>query len=435
MVCLLRRGSGVRHPVTLLCSEITSSIRPFGIEEMLLEDIDVWIKTDSGQRLAEYKRVRSKGDTVECWIPSEEGKNFTIYWDWITRPKHSRLGLRCSLWLDGGNVSRAKLLPPSDISAGVKGKWSSINTGEGRRRFLFSKLQLTDEEHFMSDGFGQYRPQTIKVKITWIKGFKKVYLRDDAEVRRVVAHKDSIRGPSTSESATHRTHEQLVRKGHDGSAQLGPLLRTNAAIPAIVQDKKPFRWDYTESGRQALFFIFHYAPLEWLQAKDIISRPTIILPTSSCDANGQASQKGAHDPDSPENFQQGLGKLEETENMSKQERLKVTWLMDLAAYIHELPGSISKFKHSIQATKTIRAITAPPKRRSREWSPPDVIEEALVSSDEEIVLLEFKPSGSQARKRLRCEMNRRELKSEPGVSAAEPAALIQQEVDLWRLGC
>ncbi|QRV77577.1 hypothetical protein RhiJN_05592 [Ceratobasidium sp. AG-Ba] len=411
---LLRRGSGVRHPITLLSSELTSSAQPSGTKEMLLEDIEVWIKTDSSQRLAEYKRML---DTI--------GRREELY---------NILGL-----------DHAPKALPTRFTVlfmarrRVKGKWSSINTGEGRRRFLFSKLQLTDEEHFMSDGFGQYRPQAIKVKITWIKGFKKIYLQDDAEVRRVAVHKDSIRGPSTSEPATYRMHEQLVIKGHDGSAQLGPLLPTNTTIPVIIQDKRPFRWDYTESDRQALFFIFHYAPSEWLQAKDIVSRRTIILPTILCGTNEQSSQKRAQDPTSPENFQQELEKPEETKKMDKQECLKGQ--SRSASTPAELRTSLKRqIPPAADLTEVARdtniyGIAALSTKRLREWSPPDVVEEALVSSDEEIVLLGFKSSRPQARKRPRFEMNRKELEAESGISEVDPEPLSQQEIDLWRLGC
>ncbi|KAG8697803.1 hypothetical protein FRC08_006319 [Ceratobasidium sp. 394] len=378
---------------------------------MILENLDVWIRTDSKQRLTEYARVRTSKDTVECWIPSEEGKNFGIYWDLIKRPKRARLGQRCSATLDGLEVPRTIILTPADVSAGRKGRWRAVTTEEGQRKFLFGKLQITDREDLLEDAT-QAGLQTIKVKISWVQGCKKIPRKESTENDNSKAGKSLNGAGSTNEPGVRWINEQLAKKGHDGSAELGPPVPVEPGPPADEKTKH-YRLDYEMADKPPLFFVFHYAPIEWLRDRGIARQPAITPSINLSNPQPQPPQDEERPVDSANSAPRTIG----APNSSL-----------------PLPGSPlspnSSGDHKPAMPPSL------PVKREREPSPPNnIIDVDAMSSDDEIMLLDIKPSKDNAVKRPRLKYEDADSKPVLEAQESKPSVSNDQEIDLWRLGC
>ncbi|QRV92387.1 hypothetical protein RhiJN_20405 [Ceratobasidium sp. AG-Ba] len=453
---------------------------------MIFENLDAWVSVNT-KRLVEYGRVRSKKDTVECWIESDEGSKFELNWDLIKRPKRARLGLVAHLYLDGIKIPHRLMMTPPDISDGDLGLWDGVITGEGDRNFVFGKLQTTDCEDVapLADG-EQQELHTIKLKLSWIHGCKRVYFERSNDST------GSEAGKSSSQSAKRLVNEKSTKKGHTGSAELGP------AVPRTPQPASPKRkgkkardwyWDYEVADSPVpSYFIFHYAPKgkffnsvgrlplrkgsEWLQDRGII-RPTTIVPTIDITKGQEPFQNDAEDEPTPhetrpipEDYEQSaLNTPPARHNSSpfggsfriKRERLD----LDMGTESSQLsksedcsnigsnnataePGFDRDPNATGRATPTTGSLSNPalsttpaviPAKRERPQSPVLAIDVDAISSDDEVVLLDIKPPKDHIPKRLCVKVENEESKPILEATDVKPNGDVQQEIDPWRLGC
>ncbi|QRV77576.1 hypothetical protein RhiJN_05591 [Ceratobasidium sp. AG-Ba] len=474
---------------------------------MIFENLDAWVSIDS-KRLVEYGRVRSKKDTVECWIESEEGSKFELNWDLIKRPKRARLGLVAHLHLDGLKIPHRFMMTPPDISDGDLGFWDGVITEEGDRNFVFGKLQTTGEvasilvqsDTSIKDVVDrsdcedvapladakQQELHTIKLKLSWIHGCKKVYFERSNDSTGLEA------GKSSSQSTKRLVNEKSTKKGHTGSAELGP------AIPKAPQPTSPKRkgkkardwyWDYEVADSPVpSYFIFHYAPKgkffnpvgrlpltkdsEWLRDRGII-RQTTIVSTIDITKVQEPSQNDAEDrptphetraiPESSEQLALNTPPLRNDSSpfggsfRIKRERLDP----DMGAEPSRLSKSENRSNISSnnvttepdfdqdpnatgRATPTTSRLSNPalsttsaviPAKRERPQSPVLVIDVDAISSDDEVVLLDIKPPKDHISKRLCVKVENEESKPIPEAIDVKPNGDMQQEIDPWRLGC
>ncbi|KAF7357813.1 hypothetical protein MVEN_00827300 [Mycena venus] len=97
-----------------------------------------WI-TIEGTKVLEFD-VRTVNKTVTCWIPSEVGKKFSIYWSNLSVP--GMTGGR--VLMDGhncdGQILARKRRPTSTFMSGINEATTSV------RPFVFGTLDITDDE-------------------------------------------------------------------------------------------------------------------------------------------------------------------------------------------------------------------------------------------------------------------------------------------------
>ncbi|KAM5531067.1 hypothetical protein V8D89_011096 [Ganoderma adspersum] len=90
-----------------------------------------------GKELAQYQPQQEDERTVTCWIPSEGGKSFTVHW----RDYSAATLVQVNILVDGRCVGRmAHERKPGGYLSGV------LSRPDQMRPFLFSQLQLTDDE-------------------------------------------------------------------------------------------------------------------------------------------------------------------------------------------------------------------------------------------------------------------------------------------------
>ncbi|QRV92386.1 hypothetical protein RhiJN_20404 [Ceratobasidium sp. AG-Ba] len=382
---------------------------------------------------------------------------------------------------------------PSEITSGVRGRWSSVSSEGGRRKFLFGKLELTDQEENPS----QVQVQTIKVKLQWTRGIRKMYLERAPPAISIPETTPSSIPPPVSESslatekmprasealpiepARRLINEKLAKKGHNGSAELGPLILPGS-IPALepgtqIINPKPstskvtpskkqkktnkYYWHYENTDKPALNFVFHYAPLALLQEKEIARKPGPIpliditgddedileyvpptLPTDSlqqsiCGAAAVSPSTG--NPVLPRHSSQVL--QTEAEVSKSTEDAAYPGIDSSALNFNIAQGkkvdpaelSLSGLVNSSQPNQS----TVRPSKRPREPTPSGLIH-ANEFSDDEIVLLDVKPAKLAAKRpRVKYEDEREDVKPTFEELDVKIAIKSDQEIDLWRLGC
>ncbi|KZO90680.1 hypothetical protein CALVIDRAFT_387426 [Calocera viscosa TUFC12733] len=103
-----------------------------------LDDFEAWIEVE-GARLDEYKvETDQAGKTVDCWIPSEAGKNFVVFCK-----DHSKLHtVECCIILDG-HICRRPALTPTYSETWRNGSRTSPTT---LRLFQFAHMLFTEDE-------------------------------------------------------------------------------------------------------------------------------------------------------------------------------------------------------------------------------------------------------------------------------------------------
>ncbi|KAG8720408.1 hypothetical protein FRC09_009602 [Ceratobasidium sp. 395] len=443
---------------------------------MILENLDAWITIGANQRLTEYARVRPKTNTVECWIPSVEGENFAVNWDLVKRSKRAKFGLRSELWLDGTDVGERLIMPASSLSSGGEsGLWDYVGTNnKGKRKFLFGKLQLTDQEDLapLNDPKLEYL-NTIKLKLTWIKGCKKVYHDKDSESSDSGGDQEATASDARSAPPVKWVNEQMVKKGHGGSAELGPLIpkppRANTSKGKKKKKERTWHWSYRKAADPPpLYFIFHYAPKDWLQDREII-RKSITIPAVDL-SNTELQSQPTHDEtvDALQNRALSPTPYREQETTTptnnlprehslqpKAEPLTSTAQEELLLPPHQGTGHTDNAIASDQDNPMDRdekahllSLMHPSTnssqlqqpsagslilsaKREREPTPPSF---EVISSDDEIVVLEIKPPKQMTTKRPRIKYEGEDLKPVTDVLERKPT-VPHQEIDTWRLGC
>ncbi|EUC63396.1 hypothetical protein RSOL_490710 [Rhizoctonia solani AG-3 Rhs1AP] len=109
---------------------------------MISNDLLVSITNPQGEPLQEYKQARTGDNSVECWVPSDEGSGFQIHFQAIRNFK-PKLGLHCSIRLDGKTVSSGGL-KSSSISRGLTGIKTGMTVAKGiKRHYVFGRHNVT----------------------------------------------------------------------------------------------------------------------------------------------------------------------------------------------------------------------------------------------------------------------------------------------------
>ncbi|KAH7921590.1 hypothetical protein BV22DRAFT_1122042 [Leucogyrophana mollusca] len=181
---------------------------------------------------------RGGNQTVTCWIASEEGKKFAIRWKCWSRIRKDACSGKVSV---DGNPCRGTNILPGPLGRGDTAERSYISDDTTTREFLFSRLQLTDDDVYLdqppSEKIGEIalvlqRGQLVKAR----RRHRKLDLPVDDKVhersKKATAHRISF-GEAVSRPA---------------SASQFKLMPGN--LPPII-------------------FVFKYRPLDVLQANGI----------------------------------------------------------------------------------------------------------------------------------------------------------------------
>ncbi|CAE7115489.1 unnamed protein product [Rhizoctonia solani] len=214
---------------------------------MIYNDLLVSVTNSQGQPLEEFKQAEIGQNSVECWIPSNEGSGFQIHFQAIRNFK-PKLGLCSGIKLDGKGVSGGTL-SPSSISHGLPRIKTGMTVARGlKRHYIFGRHKVTDRDDVaLPDASVQELMGTIQVTLSWVK-YGKVQRRYN---------------PYRNPEEPGFVHERAVKKGHLGAATLGAPVRT---IPISGQHSR----DKKDAGFPKVTFLFRYGPRDWLEAKDII---------------------------------------------------------------------------------------------------------------------------------------------------------------------
>ncbi|CAE6381412.1 unnamed protein product, partial [Rhizoctonia solani] len=220
---------------------------------MISNDLLVSITNPLGEPLEEFKQIKTGDNSVECWVPSDEGSGFQIHFQAIRNFKPN-LGLHAGIKLDGKRVSSGGL-KPSTISRGIPGIKTGMTVAkEVKRHYVFGRHNVTDRDDLASPEDPRRELMgTIQVTLSWVKYGK---TRPRYEPYHTLEEPGFV-------------HERAVKKGHPGAATLGaPVHKVSSGR---VRDRQ-------DAGFPKVLFLFRYGPRDWLEAKDII--PTERPPTT-----------------------------------------------------------------------------------------------------------------------------------------------------------
>ncbi|KAG9105272.1 hypothetical protein FRC07_009432 [Ceratobasidium sp. 392] len=240
---------------------------------MIYKNLSAWITDSQGNQLKELQQKDVDDQTAECWIPSEEGANFQIMWQAV-RNFEPRLGLRCSVRLDGRGIT-SRWIPPEKIARGIPGKKEGMTVGPGSKRlFVFSRQSITDsiqivpnvpldrDELASPNGSVNTNLGVIRVTLDWVRTTK------ITRVHRYMKPEE----PGL-------LHERAAKKGHCTTAALGDV------VPS-PRPKSNKSFQKVDAGLPPVVFVFRYGPRDWLMAKDIIpNEPAQPSPSRKRDAS------------------------------------------------------------------------------------------------------------------------------------------------------
>ncbi|KAH9854612.1 hypothetical protein C2E23DRAFT_57464 [Lenzites betulinus] len=206
--------------------------------------------------------------TISCWIPSEEGKAFSVHW----KDESSAAIMMVWCYMDGRKVAAGA------HKTTRTGKCSGVyKTAEQIAPFVFAPLVLTDDEAFANNNIISAELGTIRVEMIRVQNFTSTqtpfYTRDVHEI-----------GP---------IHERNKKAGVHTVA-LGPPKKAVVSyghVP-VGADDEPFA-----------IFKFCYRPLALLQANGIAppSAPPAKNKKRAADVNADpdANGVGPSDPKRP----------------------------------------------------------------------------------------------------------------------------------------
>ncbi|KAG8781683.1 hypothetical protein FRC12_021624 [Ceratobasidium sp. 428] len=404
-------------------------------------------------------------------------------YDLVKRPKRARLGLLCNAHLDGIGLEKSNILTPPDINAGKRGFWQSVSSNGGRREFLFGKLGITDQEDLAPlEGTTVKDLNTTKIKIRWVNGCKKIYHDEDSESADDSSESSDSSdaqeaGDGTGNKPPARwVNEQLAHKGHCGSAELGPLIpgpsRTSASTwGKRKKEERRWHWEYQTVDSPPSFFIFHYAPKgrQWLQDKGIARQPAVTPVVDLINTQPQpqlirnesvdVSRSSIPPPGSHEE-QEGAAPIDNITHghsiQPKSEPLTITAQEEQLASPQQgvsLANNAAFLGQDNNIDRDEKALLLPPAhpsifsprpqqpspgsnklrvKREREPTPPSF---EVISSDDEIIVLDIKPPKRMAAKRPRVKSEDRDVKPVLEAPEQKPSIFHHQEIDSWRLGC
>ncbi|KAJ7286488.1 hypothetical protein C8J57DRAFT_1287797 [Mycena rebaudengoi] len=214
-----------------------------------ISSFTAWV-TIEGAPCPIYALRYTEGKDASCWIPSEEGKTFSVNWrnECRDKPIYAQLsidGVVCSthFMLDAQNF-------PFDANAiGISYATTSDFT---RRDFVFDAIQITDDDQYLFTVDDPPRFGTIRLEL-W-----------EAHIERVVQSPFQHRyGSAVLESQV--IHETSKKAGAHQVKFGGEYVVPQATVNMVSGSPK---------GHEALAtFTFNYRSAQILMAGGIIPRP------------------------------------------------------------------------------------------------------------------------------------------------------------------
>ncbi|KAF8606911.1 hypothetical protein BDV93DRAFT_553370 [Ceratobasidium sp. AG-I] len=436
---------------------------------MLFNKFEIWITNPSGDNLEEYAERRVEKNTIECWVPSKEGTNFGIrlkHADPI--PKRPKYGLEVELRFDGIKVG-GQGIRPSEIS---KGDFHFVAKSvlNGKQEFCFGKLELTDREDVVRlDDDEGFEPNTVRIILKYTTGFSQVARKDkksgsiDSKAPSAGATLESTLKPG-DQKARHLNEQMTKDLVHDGSAVLTP------PVPDKGKVEPSKMWTYKYADKDPVTFVFHYAPEGWLLDKGI-KRASTPLPNPEINLVDQEDllppQQDICSPRyPPEAFNAAVPSLTDTGAAERDpDGIGAREPFDAAIGALESgpepnagPSSLVESLPPEGADDAAVVVDSAeslltPRKRLRELVPTGVIDVDGLSSDDEVILLEIRPSKDVKRARIDRSESQvvkpevQDVKPKPEAEEIKPKikgvkpSLGHENVadnsvlDLWRLGC
>ncbi|KAF8606914.1 hypothetical protein BDV93DRAFT_553373 [Ceratobasidium sp. AG-I] len=416
------------------------------------------------------------------------------------------------MYFDGEKVLENSVLP-----SGVNGKAFFFNakyTDKTKQCYQFGKLQITDKEDVAPlDDPRQFELNTIKFVFRWVTDFSKVPNKSK-KCKKLPQSKPEFKPKSNADSSrdsgsgqdtepkdapalskTKLVHEKIAKKvAHGGSAILGPPVPLDKAHVLKEkqkrerQEKRPL-WRYKHTNKEPVTFVFRYAPKEWLMDKGVIRSSAAVLPleVNTIDDRDSLTPQVNLPPPSPSLCQPKAGLYTavlaiespvttETDtfaalvdantiavNKSLNELLALLQPKAEPDITSSLPAHHNKLDDKLDKIIAIELPQTPivPQKRLRESTPVGTIDVDMLSSDDEVAVLDTKSSKAVKRARyckcgcgvlrpqdedVKPKIEDIESKIESIKHEAEdikPSWMMEHihslsnnsALDLWRLGC
>ncbi|TFK69677.1 hypothetical protein BDN72DRAFT_959372 [Pluteus cervinus] len=201
-----------------------------------LGKFSAWIEVDE-EHLSEFgSEISDDNSTITCWVPSEEGKEFAIYW----RDSNLQYTLDGEVTVDGQSCGGeiARLTEEGDVTRSLDGVMTGPSTS---RALVFSKINLTDDDRYLQDTSVAEKLGEIKLVLG----------------EAVVTGQATWNDESTHFSDDMKVHERS-KKGIGHRVSLGEEVNCPASNAIFV-----------DTIRRVATFIFRYRPLAILQANGI----------------------------------------------------------------------------------------------------------------------------------------------------------------------
>ncbi|GJE94865.1 hypothetical protein PsYK624_110410 [Phanerochaete sordida] len=207
--------------------------------------------------LSEYTIAEEGDSTVICWIPSEEGKEFSIK---TVNDTPSTI-ITCETDVDGRSMDRT--ICRAKASTLVRGTYSSASAV---RPFTFTRIGVSDDDDLLdTDNANIEAIGTIRVSVRRV---------EELEKRAFVAGEYDTTEIGLLHERRKKAGVHCVSLGKEIALQK-KTNRGSVGVAYLDTPEKPY-----------CVFIFHYRSKDILQAQGII--PTIVARPS-----GVASSKGA----------------------------------------------------------------------------------------------------------------------------------------------
>ncbi|KAF9021948.1 hypothetical protein BDZ89DRAFT_1071089 [Hymenopellis radicata] len=195
------------------------------------------------------------GRRVTCYIASEVGKEFKIFWS----DAAVRTPTRGVASIDGHSY------PPRYIESVRRNRATLASVRDSdtsTRPFVFDKINLTDDDDYLDTAPSQHLGE-IEVVIHSVN-----YSRNQRKHYPPKRGQGSFRG---GRQEIQTVYHERRKKGFDHQANLGasrhvPALASSSHGPPRPSFDKP-------TGEPLVTFCFRYRPLEILRAQEIIPRP------------------------------------------------------------------------------------------------------------------------------------------------------------------
>ncbi|EJD42172.1 hypothetical protein AURDEDRAFT_186160 [Auricularia subglabra TFB-10046 SS5] len=196
--------------------------------------------------------IECVGNKTTCWIPSEAGKNFSVYAKLVD--ESLKMNVAAQLSVDGTYVGGrvfGTTAPHTFRQVAIEGRSNSAST---MQKLVFSTLAMSDDDSAVRDGQQLADLGMLSLKITRV----------------------TVIGKATPIPTTH-TPDKLAEGKltvHERAKKLGGHRTTlGAEVTVAAQTTAPLKYHEVRA-----IFEFRYRPKDVLQAMDIIPAPPAKRP-------------------------------------------------------------------------------------------------------------------------------------------------------------